>query len=97
MASSSPGRGHVSRPGGPQSFLVFKDLTREERLFMGTQVEILDWTKLQPREDASKAQKRRVRIKALMKKATLAFCSRMSVLTNLRNRRDRVSSNIFKF
>lgn len=49
--------------------------------------------KVQPGEDAAKVQKRRVKVKNLMEKAVQAFCAKMAILTNLRNRRDQASSS----
>lgn len=92
MASSSPGRGQSPRPSGQHLCPGIRDLSREERLFLRVQFEILDWTKAQPGEDPNKLQKRRAKVKGLIQKATQAFRMKMAVLTNLRNRRDRASS-----
>lgn len=40
-----------------KNFPGVRDLSREEKLFLGMQFEILDWTKAQPGEDAVKLQK----------------------------------------
>lgn len=92
MASSSPGQGQSSRSSLQQLCPGVKDLAREERLFLGTQYEILDWTKAQPGEDAVKLQRRRAKVKGLIQKAANAYRMKMAYLIGLRNRRDKVSS-----
>lgn len=92
MASSSPGQGQSAGPDLQQLCPGVRDLLREERLFLGTQFELLDWTKAQPGEDAVKLQKRRSKVKGLIQKAANAYRMKMCYLTGLRNRRDKVSS-----
>lgn len=93
MASSSPGSGQLARPGDVHTIPGLKDLSRDEKLFLGTQFSISDWTRAQPGEDPSQTRKRRARVKGLVQKASLAFCKKMEVLSNLRNRRDRANSS----
>lgn len=93
MASSSPGPGQSARPGDVQTIPGLRELTREERLFLGTQAILSDWTRAQPGEDPSKTRKRRSKIKGLIQKAAAAFCRSMEVLSDLRNRRDHTTSS----
>lgn len=53
----------------------------------------MDWTLPQPGESEGKARKRRAKIKSLLVKASQACVDRMSALAELRNKRDRCSSN----
>lgn len=62
-------------------------------MFLGTQFTISDWTRAQPGEDPSRTRKRRSKVKGLIQKAAAAFCRKMEVLSDLRNRRDKTNSS----